>query len=76
MVYPLFVVSLLFFNWIVVLAVFAFRLLSLVIVWFGAMNKLKEKDLKPWFLFFDIFLFFYLVFFSPSLFRKTKSGWN
>jgi glycosyltransferase involved in cell wall biosynthesis len=76
MIYPLFCASLLFFNWIVVLSVFGFRLLSLVLVWFGAMNKLKEKDLKPWFLFFDIFLFFYLVFFSPSLFRKTKSGWN
>jgi glycosyltransferase involved in cell wall biosynthesis len=76
LVYPAFVVALIFYNWMFVLPVFGLRLLSLLIVWFGAMNKLKEKDLKPWFLFFDLWLCFYFIIFAPSLFKKTTSGWN
>jgi hypothetical protein len=76
LVYPALAVALLFSNWILVVAVFVVRLISLMIVWFGTMNKLQEKDLKPWFLVFDVWMFFYFFIFAPSLIKKTNSGWK
>jgi glycosyltransferase involved in cell wall biosynthesis len=76
LVYPSFIAALLLFNWIYVIPVFGIRLISLMIVWFGGMNKLQEKDLKPWFLIFDLWLFFYLLIFTPAIFKKTKNQWN
>ncbi len=76
LIYPSFIVALFCFNWIIVLCIFGFRLISLMIVWFRGMNKLNEKDLKPWFLFFDVWLFFYFFIFAPSLLKKTSSGWK
>jgi glycosyltransferase involved in cell wall biosynthesis len=75
-VYPLFVLSLLFFNWQLALGVFGLRLLSLMITWFGAMNRLHEKDLKPWFLFFDIWMSLYFIIFAPATWKKIKPGWS
>jgi glycosyltransferase involved in cell wall biosynthesis len=74
--YPSLAAAILFFDWRFVTAVAALRFISLMIVWFGAMNKLMEKDLKNWFLFFDIWLFFYFIKFAPSLLKKTKPDWK
>ena len=76
LMYPLFVLALVFCPWQIVLIIFGVRIVSLAVVWLGAMHKLKEHDLKPWFLLFDIALFFYMLTFAPSLFKKTKTGWN
>jgi glycosyltransferase involved in cell wall biosynthesis len=76
LIYPLLIAALFFCNWMLVLPVLLVRIISLMIVWFGAMNKLQEKDLKPWFLFFDIWMLFYFFIFAPSLIRKTNSGWK
>jgi glycosyltransferase involved in cell wall biosynthesis len=75
-IYPSLTAALLFYNWMLVAGVFAIRLISLMIVWFGAMNKLQERDLKPWFLFFDIWLFFYFIRFAPSLLKKPRANWK
>jgi glycosyltransferase involved in cell wall biosynthesis len=75
-IYPLFTVALFVFDWRLVSGVFGLRLLSLMIVWFGAMNKLREKDLKPWFLFFDIWMSVYFIIFAPATWKKIKPGWS
>ncbi|MEO6218889.1 MAG: glycosyltransferase [Ginsengibacter sp.] len=74
--YPLFVASILFFNWKWTLIVFSIRFILQGYVLFVVTKKLDEKDLFPWFLFFDIWMFFYYVLFAPSLFRKPQSTWK
>lgn len=75
-VYPLAIAAALFYNWQLAAGVFALRLVSLFIVWFRTLNKLREKDLKPWVLFFDIWLLFYFLIFAPATWKKVKPGWN
>lgn len=74
--YPLFIASLLVFNWRIVLAVFAARLVAQVIIFYKTMRRLNEKDLFVWFLFFDVWMFFYYLMFSFSLFKKPRSSWK
>lgn len=74
--YPLFVVSLIFFDWRLVLAVFGVRLLVQAIILNKSMKKMGEADLWPWFLFFDIWLFFYYIIFAPALWKKPGKKWN
>ena len=40
------------------------------------MSKLDEKDLFPFFIFFDICMFFYYILFAPSLFKKPEPHWK
>jgi hypothetical protein len=40
------------------------------------MNKLGEKDLFPFFLFFDLWMFFYYWMFAPALIKKPKQHWK
>jgi cellulose synthase/poly-beta-1,6-N-acetylglucosamine synthase-like glycosyltransferase len=66
-------------NWmaqIIVLSIILIRYVSLMIVWFNTMNKLNEKDLKPYFLIWDIWLPIYYLQFLPSLFKKPKKQWK
>jgi glycosyltransferase involved in cell wall biosynthesis len=74
--YPLMAAALLFCNWMWVVPAAALRLVSLMIVWFGAMNRLREKDLKPWFLFFDLWMMFYFILFLPATWKKVKPDWS
>jgi glycosyltransferase involved in cell wall biosynthesis len=73
--YPLLVVSLIFYNWQLALIVFGIRFLIQGIVYFIASKKLQEKDLFPWFLLFDIWMFFYYLIFAVALVKKPKRGW-
>lgn len=73
--YPLFVASMLFYGWQFSLAVFGLRFLLQAIVLYPAMKKLQEKDLYPWFLFFDIWMFFYYLLFAISLVKKPRGRW-
>jgi glycosyltransferase involved in cell wall biosynthesis len=68
--YPLFIATLFIFNWKCALIVFGIRFLIQAFVIFKTTNKLDEKDLFPWFVFFDVWMFFYYLFFSISLFKK------
>jgi glycosyltransferase involved in cell wall biosynthesis len=74
--YPLLILAAIFYNWQLALAVFAARLLLQAFVFFKAMQKLDEADLWPFFLFFDIWMFFYYIIFAPSLWKKPRVSWN
>jgi glycosyltransferase involved in cell wall biosynthesis len=74
--YPLFVASMFFCDWRIVLGIFLVRMLVQGIIYFKAMKKLNEKDLFPWFLFFDICLFLFYIIFFPAVLKKPKAVWK
>ncbi|HEY5367717.1 MAG TPA: glycosyltransferase [Hanamia sp.] len=74
--YPLFVLSVVFFDWRIALGVFGLRLIIQSIVIFKTTSKLDEKDLFPWFLFFDVWMFFYYLIFASSLLKKPNEKWK
>ena len=74
--YPLFVTSLMFYDWRIVLGVFSLRLLSQAFIYNKAMKKLNETDLFSWWILLDIWMFFYYCIFAPALWRKPQKTWN
>jgi glycosyltransferase involved in cell wall biosynthesis len=74
--YPSFIAALFLFNWEWVLMIFGFRFILQGIVIFKSSRHLNEKDLFPWFWFFDICMFFYYLFFAKSLFKKPAKTWK
>ncbi|MER3497143.1 MAG: glycosyl transferase family 2 [Chitinophagaceae bacterium] len=74
--YPLLIVTAVFFNWQYALAIFGFRFLLQAIIYFKGMKRLDEKDLWPWFLFLDLWMFFYYIIFSPALWKKPRNNWD
>ena len=74
--YPLFIASLLTFNWQMVLYVFAARFLTQALVYYRCMKKLQEGDLFKWFWLLDIWMFFYFIIFAPALWKKPNNNWN
>jgi glycosyltransferase involved in cell wall biosynthesis len=74
--YPLFIVSLFLFDWRIVLGVFGIRFIIQAIIIFKTTRKLDEKDLFPWFVFFDVWMFFYYLIFASSLLKKPKKSWK
>jgi glycosyltransferase involved in cell wall biosynthesis len=73
--YPLFVTSMLFYGWQFALIVFGIRFIVQSIVYYFCMKQLNEKDLYPWFLFLDIWMFFYYIIFSLALVRRPGRKW-
>ena len=76
LVYPLLVVSIIFYNWWLPLAVFGLRFLLQAWFYFKAMKKLNEADLWPFFLFFDIWMFFYSILFLPAVWKRPRKNWD
>jgi len=76
LLYPLFITSLIFYDWKFTLAAFGFRFIIQAIIYFFTMKKLNEKDLWPLFLFFDIWMFFYYIVFASSLWKRPQRGWS
>ncbi|HUC81806.1 MAG TPA: glycosyltransferase [Flavisolibacter sp.] len=74
--YPLFVASLLFFDWRFALVPLVVRYLVLGVIWSKAMKKLGEQDLFPLFIFWDLWQFFYYILFAQSLWKKPRKTWN
>jgi len=74
--YPLFILALLIYDWKLVLGVFGIRFLVQAFIIFKTTRKLDEKDLFPWFLFFDVWMFFYYLFFATSIFKKPAKKWK
>ena len=74
--YPLLIASFFFFNWQYAMLVFGIRLLIQGIIYWKTLQKLKETDLLPLFLFFDIWMFFYYFLFAPSLVKKPRPTWK
>jgi hypothetical protein len=74
--YPLLIVALCFYNWQWSLLVFSIRFVIQVITLYPAMKKLNEKDLFPFFLLLDVWMFFYYLIFSITLLIKPRSSWK
>jgi len=74
--YPLFILSLLFYNWEQALIVFGTRFFIQGIILFKVTRKLDEKDLFPLYLILDIWMFFYYLLFSTAIFKKPKGTWK
>ena len=74
--YPLFVLSLLYFDWRIALPVFVLRFLVQGLIYYRTMEKLNEKDLFAWWWLFDVWMFFYYLLFVPALWKKPHKTWN
>jgi glycosyltransferase involved in cell wall biosynthesis len=74
--YPLFVVSMIFFSWKITLIVFGARFLLQGFIYFKTMKRLNEKDLFAWWWLFDIWMFLYYLIFVPALWKKPPPSWN
>lgn len=74
--YPLFVLTLLGYDWRLAIAVFAVRFLSQAYIFYKSMARLEEKDLFPWWWAFDLWMFFYYCIFAPALWKRPKKSWN
>ena len=74
--YPLFICSVLLFDWRWSLIPFAVRLFTVGIIWNKAMKKLNESDLFPMFLFWDIWMFFYYIIFASAIWKKPHKSWK
>ncbi len=74
--FPLLAATLLLFSWKLALAVFLTRLIVQAVVFYPAMKKLEEKDLFPWFFFFDLWMFFYYLIFATTLIKKQRKEWK
>lgn len=75
LVYPLLALSIIFFNWWIALAVYGVRLIIQAVVYYKSMKKLNEADLWPWFLFLDIWMFFYFIFTLPAIWKAPRKNW-
>jgi glycosyltransferase involved in cell wall biosynthesis len=73
--YPLFALSVLFYDWRMALGLFGIRFLLQAFVFYKAMKKMGEKDLWPWFIFLDMWMFFYYIIFAPALWRRPRNIW-
>jgi glycosyltransferase involved in cell wall biosynthesis len=74
--YPLFAAAAIFYSWIFALGLLVLKLLIQGFVYYKSMKKMEEKDLWPWFVLLDIWMFFYYIVFSPALWKKPKRNWN
>jgi glycosyltransferase involved in cell wall biosynthesis len=74
--YPLLAAAMIFYNWKFVLIAFGVRFILQAVVYFLGMKKLKEVDLFPYFLLFDIGMFFYYLIFAFSIFKKPSKAWK
>lgn len=73
--YPLLAATILFYDWIPALIVFGSRLLLQGFVLSKSMKKMGEKDLWPWFIFLDMWMFLYYIIFAPALWKKPQHKW-
>ena len=74
--YPLFIASILLYDWQLALIGFGTRFIVQALIYFFAMKKLNEKDLWPMFLLLDIWMFFYYIIFARSLWQKPQRSWD
>jgi len=74
--YPLFIISIIFYNWWLVLAVYGFRLIIQGVVLFKSMKKLNETDLFPWFILLDLWMPLYYLFTLPAIWKSPKRTWS
>ncbi len=76
LLYPMLIVSMVFFSWWIALIIFGVRFFVQAYVFFKTMKQLNESDLFPWFLLLDIWMFFYFIFTAPALWKAPRKNWN
>ena len=77
LVYPMTIAALIISKeYILVASVFSFRLIIQATILRGAMKKLNELDLWPWFIVFDIWSIFYYLFTLPSVWKAPQKNWS
>lgn len=76
MMYVMLLVSAVMFNWWLTLSVMALKYLIQGIIMNRCMKKLNEGDLVPYFIFLDIWMFFYHLLFVPALWRRPAKTWK
>ncbi len=77
LVYPLLIVGLLFSKEYILLAsLWGVRFIIQGAILRGAMKKLNELDLWPWFFLFDLWSIFYYLFTLPSVWKAPNKNWN
>ena len=74
--FPLFVTSLIFFDWRLALGVFSLRFITQAIIYYKAMHQLQEKDLFAWWWLLDLWMFVYYCIFAPALWKRPKNTWK
>ncbi len=74
--YPLCIAASIVFCWQWPLYILAGRIIILSLIYGKVMKKLNEWDLFPYFIILDIWMFFYYLIFSTSLFKKPKAIWK
>jgi glycosyltransferase involved in cell wall biosynthesis len=73
--YPLFIATLIFYDWRWALIPFVLRLVIQGAVLKKAMHKLQEVDLWRWFPLLDLWMVVYYVIFAPALWKKPANKW-
>jgi glycosyltransferase involved in cell wall biosynthesis len=76
LLFPCLLAALLFYIWWLALTTFGLRMLVQGIIWHKSMKKLNEADLWPWFIFLDIWMFFYYILYFPALWKKPARTWS
>lgn len=74
--YPLLIAGIIFYSWKYALIVFGIKLILQSVIFYKTLNKLGEKDLFGFFIFFDMWMFVYYLIFAPALVRKPKQAWK
>jgi cellulose synthase/poly-beta-1,6-N-acetylglucosamine synthase-like glycosyltransferase len=74
--YPIMIIATIFFSWKFTLIPLVAFLILQAIIYAKAMKKLGEKDLLPFFILLDVWMFFYYIFFAVSLVKKPKPTWK
>ncbi len=74
--FPLLITAVAFYNWQWSLLVFSIRFIIQLIILYPCMKRLNEKDLFPFLLLLDIWMFFYYFIFSITLLLKPRASWK
>ena len=74
--YPLLVVSMVSYSWEQALVVFGIRFFVQGFIIFKVTEILDEKDLFPWYLLLDVWMFFYYLIFSAAIFKRPAKSWK
>jgi glycosyltransferase involved in cell wall biosynthesis len=73
---PITILAAIFFHWQVALVGFVLVYILLAIMYKKTTDKLNEKDLFPYFMLFEFWMFLYYIIFASSLLKKPKPTWK
>ena len=77
LVYPALIVALVFTKeYVIILSIWGCRAILQGLILRGAMKKLNELDLWPFYILFDIWSIFYYLITLPSVWKAPQKNWN